>query len=114
MELPITFMGLLTVIGSPVFIGIIISVILVRMTWFVDLNKPKFWIVGAICIGLPIISRLLILYLPLTVVDFLEFWWPTVVTGMGVWTSSQIWNIFFGEKGILQKAKTPAQINAPN
>jgi len=114
MELPATFADFLSLIGSPIFIGVILSVILVRWTWFVNLsNKAKFWIVGAVSILLPIISQALVLYLPTGVSAFLEQWYPTVVIGMGVWMSSQVWNKLFGADGAISKAATIKQIEAP-
>jgi len=114
MELPNTFKEFLSLIGSPVFIGIILSFVLVRWTWFVNLSsKLKFWLVGAVSLLLPIASKAALLYLPAGFVDFIEFWWPTVVIGMGVWTTSQVWNKLFGEHGAISKAATIRQINAP-
>lgn len=114
MNLPNSFKDFLTLIGSPVFIGVIISVLLVRWPWFVNLqNKIKFWIVGMICLILPIISKALTMYLPVGVVDFIEQWFPTVVLGMGIWMSSQIWNQLFGAEGAIKRAATIKQINAP-
>ncbi|MBA4420257.1 MAG: hypothetical protein C0391_03845 [Anaerolinea sp.] len=114
MELPTTFQAFLTLLGSPIFIGVIISVLLIRWAWFVNLQtKAKFWIVGAISLGLPIISRLLIIYLPGQVVVFVETWWPTLVGGMGIWMSSQVWNKLFGADGAISKASTIKQLNDP-
>lgn len=114
MTLPSTFKDFLTMIGSPVFIGVILSIILVRWQWFVNLqNKTKFWIVGAISILLPIISRALTLYLPSSAVDFIEQWFPTVIIGIGVWTSSQVWNKLFGADGAISRAATIKEITAP-
>jgi len=114
MVLPETFKDFLSLIGSPVFIGVILSVILVRWAWFVNLsNKAKFWIVGGVSIFLPILSRALTLYLPVGMVDFIEQWFPTVVIGMGIWMSSQVWNKLFGADGAISKAATIKQLNAP-
>jgi hypothetical protein len=114
MEIPNTFKEFLTLIGSPIFIGVVISVLLVRWEWFVNLpNKAKFWLVGVICVFLPIASQALVLYLPAGVVVFIEFWWPPFVVGVGMWTSTQIWNILFGANGVIKRAATIKQINAP-
>ena len=114
MEIPSTFKDFLTLIGSPVFIGVVISVLLVRWAWFVNLpSKAKFWIVGAISILFPIASQALVLYLPAGVVVFIEFWWPPFVIGIGIWTSTQVWNNLFGERGAIKKAATIRQINEP-
>jgi len=114
MVLPETFKDFLSLIGSPVFIGVILSVVLVRWAWFVNLsNKAKFWIVGGVSILLPILSRALTLYLPAGMVDFIEQWFPTVVIGMGIWMSSQVWNKLFGSEGAISKAATIKQLNAP-
>ena len=114
MELPNTFKEFLSLIGSPVFIGIILSFVFVRWAWFVNLSsKAKFWIVGGISIFLPIASRALTLYLPVGIVEFVEQWYPTLVIGMGVWTSSQVWNKLFGEDGAVSRAASIRQINAP-
>ena len=113
MTIPDTFKEFLSLIGSPVFIGIILSFVLVRWTWFVNLSsKLKFWLVGGVSLLLPIASKAATLYLPTAFVDFVEFWWPTVVIGMGVWTTSQVWNKLFGENGAISKAATIRQINA--
>jgi len=114
MVLPETFKDFLSLIGSPVFIGVLLSVILVRWAWFVNLpNKAKFWIVGGVSIFLPILSRALTLYLPVGMVDFIEQWFPTVVIGMGIWMSSQVWNKLFGADGAISKAATIKQLNVP-
>jgi len=114
MELPSTFKDFLTMIGSPIFIGVVLSVLLVRWAWFVNLtDKVKFWIVGGVSIILPIVSRALVLYLPTGAVDFIEQWYPTVIIGLGVWMSSQVWNKLFGANGAISRAPTIKQITAP-
>ena len=114
MELPNTFKEFLSLIGSPIFIGIILSFVFVRWAWFVNLSsKAKFWIVGGISLLLPIASRALTLYLPVGIVEFIEQWYPTLVIGMGVWTSSQVWNKLFGEDGAVSRAASIRQISAP-
>jgi len=105
MELPVTFKDFLVFLGSPVFLGIVISILLVKWAWFNSLgDKSKFWIVGAICLVLPIASRALTLYLPESAVIFIEDWWPTIVGGFGIWTTTQIWNKLFGKNGAISKA----------
>lgn len=112
MELPSTFQEFLTMLGSPIFIGVIISVLLVRWPWYAGLtNKAKFWIVGAISILLPVLSHVLILYVPAQVNAVIEQWWPTVVGGMGIWMSSQVWNKLFGTQGAISRARTIKEIN---
>ena len=114
MELPSTFKDFLVLIGSPVFIGVILSFLLVRWQWFANLqNKTKFWLVGLVCIILPIVSRALTLYLPGGVVAFIEEWFPTIVIGMGIWMSSQVWNKLFGAEGAISRADTFRELNRP-
>jgi hypothetical protein len=111
MELPNTFTDFLSLIGSPVFVGVIVSVLLVRWGWFMSLgNQAKFWLVGAVCIVLPFASKLLIVYLPGAAVVVIEQWWPTLVAGMGIWMSSQVWNKLFGITGTVSKAADPNKV----
>jgi len=108
MELPNSFSEFLVFIGSPTFIGVIVSVVLVKWAWFVNLESQiKFWIVGGVSVLLPIISRALIIYLPAGALEFINEWYPTIVIGMGVWVSSQVWNKLFGLDGAVSEAKFP-------
>ena len=105
MELPTTFSDFLVLIGSPLFVGVILSVLLVRWPWFVNLGtQAKFWIVGLVSLGLPILSQVLLLYIPADIVLFIEGWWPPIVIGMGIWMSSQVWNKLFGIDGAVSRA----------
>lgn len=99
MEIPTTFMDLLKLLGSPLFVGIVISLLASRWSWFVaQTNEVKFWLTGLICVVLPILSQATLTYLPPEWVTFCETWWPSVVIGMGVWVSSQAWYLILGKQ----------------
>jgi len=91
--IPQTFMELVTLIGSPVFIGVVLSLLLKNWTWFMQLQSKVKWILTLlVAVALPVISRVLILYLPTGFVMIAEDWWPTLMIGFTVWVSSQVWN----------------------
>jgi hypothetical protein len=98
-ELPQTFIEFLKLIGSPVFIGVAVSLLVRESPWF-ELQKPikKVLVVFGICMGFPIISNVLLLYLPVAVVAFLEMWWPVLMTGVGAFIASQIWHTYTKSK----------------
>lgn len=99
MEIPSTFVELLKLLGSPLFAGIVISLLATRWQWFQSQSSQvKFWLTGLVCVLLPIVSQAALTYLPADVVAFCETWWPSVVIGMGVWVSSQAWYQIFGKK----------------
>jgi hypothetical protein len=99
MEIPATFADLLKLIGSPIFIGIVLSLIIKQWVWFANQQPTVKWLfVGAICIVLPILSRALTLYLPPSVLLFIEDWWPTLAVGLGIWVTSQVWNDVFNNR----------------
>jgi phosphoglycerol transferase MdoB-like AlkP superfamily enzyme len=106
---PSTFMEFLKLLGSPLFIGIIVSVILVKWQWFNSLGaKLKFWLTGLVCVGLPILSGVAVEYMTPAVLAFAEHWYPFLVIGMGVWASATGWNKLFGIKGAVSKDTTVA------
>lgn len=99
MDIPKTFADLIVLIGSPLFIGVVMSLLIKEWVWFQDKAKWVKWAITlGICIILPVISQALRLYLPPAAWAFLEQWWPVVASGMGVWVASQVWNQFVNKK----------------
>jgi hypothetical protein len=103
-EIPATFLDFLKLIGTPLFLGIVISLLSSRWVWFVaQTNEVKFWLTGLVCIALPILSQAALTYIPQGAVTVIEAWWPAVVAGMGVWVTSQAWYFIFGDKQTVSK-----------
>ena len=101
MTLPTTFLDFLNLIGSPVFLGVVLSLLATRWQWFNDQsNSVKFWLTGLICVILPVLSQVGITYIPANVMTIIGQWWPTVMIGVGAWVSSQAWYIIFGPKAV--------------
>lgn len=113
MDIPKTFSDLLNTIGSPIFIGLVITFLLKEVPAFAKAKPWVKWTVTLLLsIFLPVASRALMLYLPPDVRAFMDQWWPTVAIGLGVWLSSQLGYQFITSK---QQRKTSVFIdrNAP-
>ena len=99
MDIPATFIDAVKLIGSPLFVGIAVSLIANRFAWFKSqTGTVKFWLTGFFCVFLPVLSQAILTFVPVEAVKFLEAWWPSVVVGLGVWVSSQAWFEIFGNK----------------
>lgn len=92
-ELPQTFIEFVKLIGTPFFIGVMVSLVINYWAWFNKKSSAvKRIIVFFICVGFPIVSQLLLLYLPAAAIAFLEFWWPVLMIGVGSFIASQGWH----------------------
>jgi len=88
-------MSLLEVLGAiaagGAVLGSVISFLFERFKWFQKLSADaRFWVVGAISIGLPVIATALILYVPADVWVALEPFWKAIFAGGTAWLGSQL------------------------
>jgi hypothetical protein len=98
-QLPQTFIEFLKLIGSPVFIGILISLLIREWVWLSkQKSEVKVMVIFLLCVGFPIVSQVVILYLPIAAVAFIEAWWPVVMVGVGSFIASQVWHDYTKNK----------------
>lgn len=98
-EIPKTFLEVVKLLGSPLLIGIVLSLMLKEWVWFTGLKPWMKWTLTLlVSVLMPLLSRIIETYLPLNVMAFLESWWPTVAAGIAVWVASQVWNQIYNKK----------------
>jgi len=102
-EIPKTFMDVVGLLGSPLLIGVVLSLMFKEWVWFINQKTWVKWVMTlGVCVFLPIISTALKLYLPASAWTFLEQWWPVVASGLAVWVASQVWNQIYNKQIIRQ------------
>ena len=71
-------------------VGAVIAFLFERFAWFQALSgEGRSAVIIGLCIGLPLIARLLIEFLPAQVWEVAEPYWQTIAAGFLVWASSQ-------------------------
>ena len=77
-------------IRDPVFAGIILSFLMQQVFPRFELSDTaKSAIAAVVCIGLGVISKLIIDYVPAETIEALSPWWTVFYYGLVVWASSQ-------------------------
>jgi hypothetical protein len=71
-------------------VGAVIAFLFERFAWFQALTgEGRNVVIIGLCVGLPLVARLLIEFVPASVWDVAEPYWQTVAAGFLVWASSQ-------------------------
>ena len=72
-------------------LGGIISFLFERFKWFQSLSgNARFWVVGALSVGLPVGAMTLVINVPPDVWVILEPYWQAMFAGGTAWLGSQI------------------------
>lgn len=80
-----------TLAAGGAILGGIIAFLFERFQWFQNLTgEARFWTIGAISVGLPVVATALILYVPAEVWVTLEPFWKAVFAGGTIWLGSQL------------------------
>ena len=101
-QFPLTLVDLFKFIGTPLFIGFIVSFLLERVQWFQaqDANTKAIF-AFTIAVVLPLISYALLNYVPQPLIDQLQPWYAAAVTGVIGFIGSQVWHKYFNQAGII-------------
>lgn len=82
---------LLSTLAAGGLLGGIIAFLAERFEWFQGLSsKAKFWLIGGISIGIPLIAQALLLNVPAEFWQSLEPYWRAALAGGTVWLGSQL------------------------
>lgn len=85
-----SFLDVVKLLAGGGGLGAIIAFVFERLGWFQGLSpKGKFWLVLAMCLILPIMAQSALIFIPSSVWQFLEQYWPGVLAGFVAWISSQ-------------------------
>lgn len=80
-----------TIAAGSAVLGSIIAFLFERFHWFQKLGTDaKFWMIGALSIGLPVVATALVLYVPPEVWVTLEPFWKAIFAGGTAWLGSQV------------------------
>lgn len=86
-----TLVELFTTLAAGGLVGGIIAFLAERFEWFQGLtSKARFWLIGAISIGLPLIAQALLLNVPAEFWAMLEPYWQAALAGGTAWLGSQL------------------------
>lgn len=95
-QIPLTIVELFKFIGTPVFIGVLVSFLLERVPWFQNLSSDvKALVALLLSVLLPILSYVLLNYVPASFVEALQPWYAAAVTGVIGFIGSQVWHKLF-------------------
>ena len=71
-------------------VGAVVAFLFERFAWFQALSGDgRNAVIVGLCIGLPLIARLLVEFVPENMWDVAEPYWQTIAAGFLVWVSSQ-------------------------
>jgi hypothetical protein len=103
MAIPETFLDVIKIIGSPVLIGIVLSLMLKEWTWFAGQKPAVKWSVTlAVSVLLPVLSQVLITCLPASWMVVMEWIWVPARVGLAAWAVSQGWNVVINNRASRQ------------
>lgn len=72
-------------------LGGILSFLFERLGWFQALTgKARFWIIGALSVGLPVLAVATVQYVPVEWWAFLEPFWQAAFAGGAAWLGGQV------------------------
>lgn len=95
-QIPLTVLELFKFLGTPVFIGFLVSFLLERVPWFQQLNSDaKALVALLLAIVLPIVSYALLNYVPASFVEAVQPWYAAAITGIIGFIGSQVWHKLF-------------------
>lgn len=101
-QFPLTLVDLFKFIGTPLFIGFVVSFLLERIPWFQLLATDSKAIVAlAISVLLPLFSYFLLNYVPVALIDALQPWYAAAVTGVIGFIGSQVWHKIFNQTPVI-------------
>jgi hypothetical protein len=85
-----TLVTVLTMLASGAGVGVVISFLFTKFTWFNTLSSSaKSWIVFGMAIGLPVAATAALQFIPAGVWTQLEPYWQAIATGFLIWAGSQ-------------------------
>lgn len=101
-QFPSNLVDLFKFIGTPLFIGFVVSFLLERVADFQRLNTDTKAIVAlVISIVLPLFSYFLLNYVPQPLIDALQPWYAAAVTGVIGFIGSQVWHKIFNQQPVI-------------
>ena len=101
-QFPINLVDLFKFIGTPLFIGFVVSFLLERVTGFQMLpTDTKAVVALVISIALPLFSYFLLNYVPQGLIDALQPWYAAAVTGVIGFIGSQVWHKIFNQQSVI-------------
>jgi len=110
-QIPLTVLELFKFLGTPVFIGFLVSFLLERVPWFQQLNSDVKAIVAlVIAIVLPIVSYALLNYVPQSFVEAVQPWYAAAITGVIGFIGSQVWHKLFKPDAYIE---VPSELDNP-
>ena len=95
-QIPLTIVELFKFLGTPVFIGFLVSFLLERVPAFQLLSSDMKAIVSLVlAVLLPIVSYALLNYVPMSLIEALQPWYAAAITGVIGFIGSQVWHKLF-------------------
>jgi len=95
-QIPLTIVELFKFIGTPVFIGFLVSFLLERVPAFQLLSSDVKALVSLVlAVLLPIFSYALLNYVPEPLINALQPWYAAAITGVIGFIGSQVWHKLF-------------------
>ncbi len=105
--IPVTLVELFKFLGTPIFVGFIVSFLLERVSGFQALaTELKALLSLALAAGFSLLSYWLVNYVPTAFIQALEPWYAAAVTGVIGFVASQVWHKIFNTSGITLEAWT--------
>lgn len=96
--IPVTLIELFKFIGTPVFVGFIVSFLLENVQAFQDLTRyAKAAAALVVVVLLSLLSYWLVNYVPTAFIQALEPWYAAAVTGVIGFIASQVWHKVFNQ-----------------
>ena len=81
----------LTMLASGIGVGTTIAFLFERILWFQNLNSDvKWWTMFGLSLGLPVLARIALQFIPVDVWAAVEPYWKAVATGFLIWAGSQV------------------------
>ena len=85
----------LAMLASGIGVGAVIAFLFEKFQWFQDMApNTKWWVVLGLSLGLPVLARVALQFVPPDIWAKVEPYWAALATGFLIWAGSQVTHKF--------------------
>jgi hypothetical protein len=88
-------MDVLGMLASGIGVGAVIAFLFERIKWFQNMApNTKWWTIFLLSLGLPVLARVALQFMPPDIWAKIEPYWISLATGFLVWAGSQAFHLY--------------------
>ena len=89
----------LAMLASGIGVGAVIAFLFEKIKWFQGMSPNKrWWTVFVLSLGLPVLARVALQFVPPDVWAMIEPYWSAIATGFLIWAGSQAFHLYYSKR----------------